>query len=175
MLTSLLTIVEHFTWLIKVHKSNQNVSVFSTTCGLIKKKTIEVTFGWATMGLSAPLRSWVQIPSSPSTPFYSQFWFKSDFIEKSTKINKKRSGLAHFFKKTLFRLKNCLKRAKCNKKRLAMANQIILYDLTTFELWCTPCYTDKRFLRFFMPVLVANWKCDWCQFHWLRGAIATSK
>ena len=20
-----------------------------------------------------------------------------------------------------------------------------------------------------MPVLVTNWKCDWCQLHWLRG------
>ena len=30
-------------------------------------------------------------------------------------------------------------------------------------------YTDKIFSRFFMSVLVANQKCDWCQFHWLRG------
>ena len=43
-------------------------------------------------------------------------------------------------------------------------------------IWrCTPSYTDKRFSQFLMPVLLANWKCDWCQFHWLRGAFATSK
>ena len=34
---------------------------------------------------------------------------------------------------------------------------------------CTPSYTDKIFLQFFMPGLDANWKCDRCQFHWLRG------
>ena len=27
----------------------------------------------------------------------------------------------------------------------------------------------QNIFAIFMPVLVANWKCDWCQFHWLRG------
>ena len=27
----------------------------------------------------------------------------------------------------------------------------------------------QNIFAIFMPVLVANQKCDWCQFHWLRG------
>ena len=27
----------------------------------------------------------------------------------------------------------------------------------------------QNIFAIFMPVLVANQKCDWCQFYWLRG------
>ena len=27
----------------------------------------------------------------------------------------------------------------------------------------------QNIFTIFMPVLVDNWKCNWCQFHWLRG------
>ena len=58
-----------------------------------------------------------------------------------------------------------------------LARKEVLFDVATMEglwiyqknWWCTPSYTDKIFLQFFMPVLVANQKCDCCQFYWPRG------
>ena len=134
------------------------------------------------------LRSWVQIPSLPSTllPFYSKIllWLSLSWEKDDNKPKKRgriwailKCKIGVYVKTEALNSEHSPLLGEDSLRNWSPVLQVCIELISSFTSlhWTdsllpnTPSYTDKIFSQFFMPVLVANQKYDWCQFHWLGG------